>query len=124
MKIGCCLISLSLKSIYTFQRLSSQHGSAPATITYADYTLLSARPLLRALQHLSKHLRWEVMWEPPKKRQESGRGLVAWQPSSEATRDWLRGNRAVKQYWTDYLATQQRKNNKGKHFYLVSLEST
>jgi hypothetical protein len=45
------------------------------------------------------------MWEPLTKRQESGQGLVTWQPGSDATVDWLPGNRAVKQQRTGYLAT-------------------
>jgi hypothetical protein len=44
--------------------------------TYAHYTLLSQRPLSRALQHVSKLLRVGVKWKPPTKRQESSEGLV------------------------------------------------
>jgi hypothetical protein len=41
-------------------------------------------------------------WEPPRKRQESSRGLVTWQPSTEATMDWLPSYRTVQtQQWKE-----------------------
>jgi hypothetical protein len=47
------------------------------------------------------------MWQRPTERQESSRGLVTWQPRSEATMDWLPSYRTVQsQQWKALLFGQ------------------